>query len=199
MGKNLNGRSGQAFRSPLVPISICLIAIVFLVLISGHFSSAPQSPSLFASERAEGEIQVSSRAALLDKFVQADRFLEQQGFHTAAQPPSAPGMKSGVITPDMITLYYQGSYRGSRPFGFRVDLDLSGNNLLPYVEAYASTKLDYDSQEEASHAFLDLFCCEDEQRTLSRKRFERPVSSSRSQLCPHQSAAVSGYTILRED
>ena len=151
------GNLRQTLRSPLVLISICLIAIVFLGPISIHFSSAPKNPFAFTSERAEGEIHVNSRADLLDKFVQADRFLEQQGFHTAAQPPSALGMKSGTIIPDMITLYYQGSYQGSRPFGFRVDLDPSGNNLLPYVEAYASTKLDHDSQEKASHAFLDLF------------------------------------------
>jgi hypothetical protein len=131
--------------------------LAFIIIFGSPFVHFFTGSGPCSAEWANGSIRASSHAELLDNFMKAHRFLAQQGFHPAAQPPSAFGMQSGLITPDMITLYYSGCYQGSKPFGFRLDIDRSGNSLVPYVEPSAPTKSVFDSQEKSARAFLDYF------------------------------------------
>ena len=143
----------QGAKISFAIVAICLVLAIYAnPLIHRLGGSDPCS-----AEWVNGTIHVSSRTELLDSFMKAHRILDEQGFHPAAQPPSPLAMKSGMITPDMVTLYYAGSYQGSQPFGFRLDIDRSGNNLVPYVEPSGPDKAAFELQEKDARAFLDLF------------------------------------------
>src|SRR5476651_636553 len=108
------GNLVKILRSPLVLVPVCVVGtllffpvglhyskesgIVVSTPIGFYFSERPINPNPFTAARADGGISVKSRGELLDKFMQADRFLEQYGFHTAEPPPLVLGMKGGVIS-----------------------------------------------------------------------------------------------------
>src|SRR5277367_2742163 len=101
----------MATKVALALVLVCLLFVIYAPPLL-HLFGIISDPC--RAEWANGEIHAFSRAQLLDNFIKAHRFLEQQGFQAAAQPASPFAMKSGTITPDMITLYYAGTYQGSQ-------------------------------------------------------------------------------------
>jgi len=132
--------------------SLVVGVIVELVLSPGRIRES--------SEWAGGSVHAVSPGTTLDLFMEAHRFLAAHGFQETEAPANIFGMQTGLTTPNMVTLDYLGSYQGSEPFVFRLDIDRSGNSLNPSVEPTGTTDRKYDIQEKASRAFLDLFVTE---------------------------------------
>lgn len=159
-------------KFPTAAESVAIGAFVCFVIGGVWMGRTHSTPRMQRSSTYGGpSLLAASPATMMDLFMEAHRYLLANGFKPTSQPLSPfMGDVSGLITPDMTGINYIGSYEGSTPFVFRLDIHRDGNQFIANVEQEGATEEKYEAQVKATKEFLDQFY-----KTMNESKNAQPL------------------------